>query len=208
MSDAVSRETGELVFGDRFALALRYAEMLGSDGVERGLLGPREVTRLWDRHLLNSAALVPLIALHSDVVDVGSGAGLPGVVLAIARPDLTVTLVEPLLRRSTFLQEVGSRLQLDNLTVLRARAEDVDKRMSWHVATARAVAPLDRLATWCLPLVRPGGTLLALKGRGAAQETGAAAGALRRAGAVSWDVETIASPGGTPTTVVRVRKRR
>ena len=207
MSDSVSRETGPIVFGDRLPLALSYEKYLATAGVERGLIGPREVQRLWDRHLLNSAALLPLVADGAEVAYVGSGAGLPGVVLAIARPDLIVTLIEPLLRRSVFLEEVRSELGLDNVTVVRGRAEQLSRQLHCDVVTARAVAPLDRLAGWCLPLVRPGGTLLALKGTAVANEVQAAAGALRRAGAVSWDVQGIASPGGTPTTVVRVRKR-
>lgn len=160
------------VFGDRLEAARRYAELLADAGVERGLLGPREVDRLWERHLLNSAAVGELIAADERVVDVGSGAGLPGVPLALARPDLSVTLVEPMLRRSEFLREAVGVLGLD-VAVVRGRAEDAHVRDAVgevDVAVSRAVASLDKLTRWCLPLVRPGGRLLAIKGERASEE--------------------------------------
>lgn len=160
------------VFGDRLPLAVRYAQWLAGAGVERGLLGPREADRLWDRHLLNSAAVGELLVPGDRVVDVGSGAGLPGIPLALARPDCTVVLLEPLLRRATFLGEVVADLGLaDRVTVFRARAEEAAREdPAYDVVVARAVAPLDRLAAWCLPLLRPGGRLLAVKGERAAEE--------------------------------------
>jgi len=160
------------VFGDRLELAVRYAELLATDGVERGLIGPREVGRIWDRHLLNSAAVESLIVKEARVVDAGSGAGLPGIPLALVRPDLRVTLVEPMLRRTTFLREVTDRLSLD-VTVVRGRAEDptVRRRVGCaDVVVCRAVASLDKLAHWMLPLLRAGGSLLALKGDRAEEE--------------------------------------
>lgn len=162
----------ETPFGDLLPLAERYAAWLAGAGTERGLLGPREVPRIWDRHVLNSAALAPLLAPGESVVDVGSGAGLPGIPLALARPDCTYVLLEPLLRRAEFLREVVDDLGLgDRVSVLRARAEEAAREpRRWDVAVARAVAPLDRLAGWCLPLLRPGGRLLALKGERAAEE--------------------------------------
>src|SRR5205085_5221194 len=138
--------------GDRVDLARAFAAHLADTGVSRGLLGPREVPRLWSRHVLNCAAVAPLVPAGAQLVDVGSGAGLPGVVLALARPDLHVTLVEPLLRRVTWLEEVTKDLDLGNVTVVRARAEDLPKEWA-DVATARAVAPLVKLSAWCLPLV-------------------------------------------------------
>lgn len=157
------------VFGDRLHLAERYLLLLGSAGVQRGLIGPREVPNLWARHLLNCAAVAPLIPTGSGVTDVGSGAGLPGIVLALSRPDLPVRLVEPSLRRTTFLSEVIAELQLtDQVEVVRARAEDVTG--SCPVVVARAVAPLEKLARTSWHLVRPGGALLAMKGRTAAEE--------------------------------------
>lgn len=201
----VSRET---VFGERLPLAERYAELLATSGVERGLIGPREVDRLWERHLFNCAAPVARVPEGSTVADVGAGAGLPGMVWAIARPDLHVTLIEPLLRRTTWLEEVVADLGLqDQVTVLRSRAEDVDQ--TFDVVTARAVAALDKLARWCMPLVRPGGLLLALKGRSAAEEVEAARATLARlkAGDIvvatyghRWDLEV-------PTTLVEVQRR-
>jgi 16S rRNA (guanine527-N7)-methyltransferase len=164
------------VFGGAVDSAVAYARLLATDGTVRGLIGPREVPRLWDRHLLNSVAIAPLIPDGARVVDVGSGAGLPGIPLALARPDLTVTLLEPLARRVAFLLECVDRLGLDNVTVVRGRAEEGPVRRELggaDVVTARAVAPLDRLAGWCLPLLRIGGRLLAMKGSTAAAELAA-----------------------------------
>ncbi|GGN25268.1 16S rRNA (guanine527-N7)-methyltransferase [Actinoplanes campanulatus] len=159
------------VFGERLALATRYTELLATEGVIRGLIGPREAPRLWERHLINCGVMAQLIAPGAAVVDVGSGAGLPGLVLAIARPDLRVTLVEPLARRTAFLTETVEDLGLDNVTVLRGRAEEVvDVLPGADVVTARAVAALDKLAGWCLPLAAVGGRLLAMKGSSAAEE--------------------------------------
>jgi 16S rRNA (guanine527-N7)-methyltransferase len=157
------------LFGERLPLAERYAHLLATDGVIRGLIGPREAPRIWERHLLNCAAVCELISSGESVVDVGSGAGLPGIVLAVARPDISVTLIEPLARRTAFLGEVVDALQLDNVTVRRGRAEEATGLQA-DVVTARAVASLDRLAGWCLPLARTGGRLLALKGSTAGDE--------------------------------------
>lgn len=206
----VSRETpppppeAATVFGARLGLAVRYAERLCTDGVVRGLIGPREAPRIWDRHLLNCALVGELIPVGSRVVDVGSGAGLPGVVLAIARPDLEVTLLEPMARRVTFLLEVLADLEIRGVAVQRVRAEDAS-RGGWQTATARAVAPIERLAEWSLPLLEPGGALLALKGRSAHDELTAAEPALRRLGASRWDVRDV-GVGVVPVaaTVVRV----
>lgn len=200
----VSRETA---FGDRLPVAERYANLLATVGVERGLIGPREIDRLWDRHLLNCAAPVVRVPQSSTVADVGSGAGLPGVVWAIARPDLQVTMIEPLLRRTTFLEEVAAELGLDNVVVVRARAEDVSGL--FDVVTSRAVAPLEKLARWCMPLVRPGGLMLALKGRTAAGEVETARATLGRLQAADIVVATYGGDWGldVPTTVVEVLRR-
>jgi 16S rRNA (guanine527-N7)-methyltransferase len=176
------------LFGDRLPLAVAYAEALITDGVIRGLIGPREAPRIWERHLLNCAAVAELIPPDASVADVGSGAGLPGIVLAVARPDLSVILVEPLARRTVFLTEVVTALELDQVRIVRARAEDCVGRpdappgFPVDVVTARAVAPLDRLAAWCLPLASLGGRLLALKGESAADEAAAHADAVGRLG--------------------------
>jgi 16S rRNA (guanine527-N7)-methyltransferase len=191
------------VFGDRLPLAVLYVDLLASAGAERGLIGPREVPRLWERHVLNCVVVVPRVPMGASVADVGSGAGLPGLVWAIARPDLTVTLIEPLLRRTVFLEEAVETLGLAHVRVLRSRAEDVDER--FDVVTARAVAPLEKLATWCLPLVRPGGVLLALKGRTAEEEVASSRVSLHKMGAT--DI-VVSSHGDlqVPTTVVEVSR--
>jgi 16S rRNA (guanine527-N7)-methyltransferase len=205
----VPRETEAVaadLFGERLPLALAYASALETSGVERGLIGPREVPRLWERHLLNCVAVAPLIPVGSDLADVGSGAGLPGLVLAIARPDLSVTLVEPLLRRVTWLEEVVTSLGLTNVSLIRARAAAVaESRMFYDVVTARAVAALPTLVEWCLPLVKPGGLFLALKGEGAAAELADTEPLLQSFGAAEWSVVAAGEDMlETPTRVVRV----
>lgn len=187
------------VFGDRLSSAVAYARVLADAGVERGLIGPREVPRLWDRHLLNSAAVAAAVPRGAEVLDIGSGAGLPGVPLALARDDLTVTCVEPLLRRAEFLGEVVALLDMDGLRVQRARAEDLPTGRA-QVVVARAVAPLARLLQVTLPLLRPGGSLVAMKGRGAEDEVAAAAATLRRLAAASVEVRDLALPDGSAAT--------
>ncbi|MET0930929.1 MAG: 16S rRNA (guanine(527)-N(7))-methyltransferase RsmG [Aeromicrobium sp.] len=191
------------MFASRLDLASSYAEILATDGVVKGLIGPREVPRLWDRHIMNSAVVAPRLPTGASVADIGTGAGLPGLVWAIARPDVHVTLVEPLLRRTRFLDQAVLDLGLDNVTVLRSRAEDVGA--TFDVVTARAVAALDKLARWCMPLVRPGGVLLAMKGRSAADEVQVATATLHRLGATSIVVTTYEN-GDVPTTVVEVTR--
>lgn len=191
-------------FGDATPKVERFAGWLVGPGIERGLLGPREADRIWSRHLLNCAVLEPFVPVGASACDLGSGAGLPGVVLALQRPDLRMTLLEPLLRRATFLEEVVSDLGLANVVVVRARAEDYRHQHPDHdVVVARAVAPIDRLAGWALPLVRPGGELLALKGSTAAEELVAARHFLDRVGAVDREVVTVGE-GEDVTHVVRI----
>ncbi len=195
----------DVLFGERLPLARQYADVLAGAGVERGLIGPREVDRLWERHILNSAALGELIEEGAWVLDIGSGAGLPGLPLAIARPDLAVTLVEPLLRRSDFLTEVVEQLGLP-VRVHRGRAEEPGTREQCggaDVVTSRAVADLVKLTRWSLPLLRPGGRMLALKGERAADEVAEHGAVMTRLGARDIEVvrcgESCLSP---PTTVV------
>jgi 16S rRNA (guanine527-N7)-methyltransferase len=168
---------------ERMELAQAYADRLASDGVIRGLIGPRETPRLWTRHILNSAILAEMVAPGASVADVGSGAGLPGIPLAIARPDVTVTLIEPLLRRATFLQELVTDLALTSVTVIRARAEDlhrsVDLAPGFTLVTSRAVSALPQLVDWSMPLVAPTGSMVALKGLTASDEVVAASEVLR-----------------------------
>ncbi|HEX5986045.1 MAG TPA: 16S rRNA (guanine(527)-N(7))-methyltransferase RsmG [Nocardioides sp.] len=193
------------MFSDRLEFAERYAELLASQGVIRGLIGPRETPRLWERHLLNCAVLGELLPRDSTVCDIGSGAGLPGVVLAIARPDLTVTLVEPLLRRTTFLEEAVEALGLDQVEVVRARAEELHGRRRFDVVTSRAVAPLPKLARWSLPLTRPGGTVVAMKGASAQAEVDDARRELRKLGAGPVSVHRVGvGVVDPPTYAVRV----
>lgn len=165
-------QSAALCFGERLALAERYGQILAGAGIERGFLGPSEVDKLWDRHLVNSAAMAELLASGERVADIGSGAGLPGIPLAVARPDLRVTLIEPLLRRSEFLREVIDELGLD-VTVIRGRAEDRavrDEAGEMDAVVSRAVASLDKLSRWSIPLLRSGGRMLALKGERAVDE--------------------------------------
>jgi 16S rRNA (guanine527-N7)-methyltransferase len=199
------------VFGDRLPLAEAYAELLITDGVVRGLMGPREAPRVWERHLLNCGVMSEMIPLGASVVDVGSGAGLPGIVLAVVRPDLAITLVEPLARRTAFLSEAVTTLGLDAaVTIVRARAEDLTGGPSAaDVVTARAVAPLDRLAGWCLPLVAVGGRLLAVKGASALDEVAEHRDAVSRLGGSD---PVIARCGvgviEPPTTIVEIVRDR
>lgn len=194
------------MFGSRTQLAVEYAGLLATEGVTRGLLGPREAPRLWERHLLNCAVVTDLLSPDADVCDIGSGAGLPGIVLAIRRPDLRVTLVEPLLRRTTFLGEVVERLGLDNVQVVRSRAEALHGLQAFSVVTSRAVAPLPRLLDWSMPLAREGGALVAMKGVSAAQEVTDARAALARWTTGAVDVLTVGSDMiSPPTTVIRVQ---
>jgi 16S rRNA (guanine527-N7)-methyltransferase len=193
------------LFGANLPKAVQYARMLAGPGVERGLIGPREVDRLWERHLLNCGAVAELIAPERLVIDVGSGGGLPGLVLAIARPDLRITLLEPLLRRTVFLAECVEELGLQNVEVRRGRAEEFAGKLAAEVVTARAVAPLEKLAGWCLPLLAPKGRMLALKGEAAVAELEAVASKLKEWGAVEWGVvEVGAELGEAATRVVRI----
>jgi 16S rRNA (guanine527-N7)-methyltransferase len=173
---------------DRLALIAAYAESLATDGVIRGLIGPREVPRLWERHILNCGALADLIPQGASVCDIGSGAGLPGLVLAIARPDLTITLVEPLLRRTTYLSEIVEQLNLTHVTVHRGRADDLHGKARFDVVTSRAVAPLERLLGWSMPLVSAHGALVALKGSSIAEEIVEAASVLAAFGCATPEV--------------------
>jgi 16S rRNA (guanine527-N7)-methyltransferase len=191
------------VFGSALDSAEVYAGMLATRGVEHGLIGPHEVPRLWDRHLLNCAVVAELIdSQPATLVDIGSGAGLPGIVLAMVRPELNVILLEPMDRRCRFLTDCIAELGLSNASVLRARAEDAVLRAD--IATARAVAPLDRLAELAVRLVRPGGMVLAIKGQTAADELKKARPVLKRLGIRSAEVVRAGQGKVVPaTTVVR-----
>jgi 16S rRNA (guanine527-N7)-methyltransferase len=192
------------MFGSAIGLAERYAAMLAGPAVEQGLIGPRETARLWDRHLLNCAAVAELIPNQGLVIDLGSGAGLPGIVLAMLLPEAEVVLLEPLARRASFLDESVRQLGLGNARVCRGRAEDQAGQLAGDVVTARAVAPLDRLAGLALGLTRPGGLVLAIKGASAQQEVERARPVLDRLGA--RDVAVVHAGSGRvspPPTIVR-----
>lgn len=206
---AQEADAAEHIFGDRLDLAKRYVEHLATSGIERGLIGPREVPRLWSRHVLNCAVVAELIEDGAKVADVGSGAGLPGLCLAIARPDLYLTLIEPLERRVIWLEEVVVDLGLSNVEIIRSRAEAAIGKVECTVVTARAVSALDTLAPLTIPLLGGEGELLAIKGRSAEEEIGKAAKTLKKLGGVSTEVLT-AGQGvlEEPTTVVRVRVKR
>lgn len=204
--DAAPPSAAGQVFGERLTLAERYVGHLSSTGVEWGLIGPREVPRLWDRHVLNCAVVADLIPSEASVVDVGSGAGLPGLPLAIARPDLRVTLVEPLERRCRWLSMVIEDLGLP-VEVVRGRADEVTGNVSGDVVTARAVAALDKLARWLVPLMKPGGSVLALKGRTAADEVDKARKSLRKLKVREVEILSCGQELlEEPTTVVRLRR--
>nr|WP_040684699.1 16S rRNA (guanine(527)-N(7))-methyltransferase RsmG [Nocardiopsis halotolerans] len=198
-------EEAEDVFGDSLPKARRYAELLADDGVRRGLIGPREVPRLWERHLINCAVVEELLPEGAEVVDIGSGAGLPGIVLGLLRPDIRMTLLEPLLRRTVFLNEVVDLLELPNVEVRRGRAEEAHGDLYTDFVTARAVAPLGRLAGWSLPLLRRNGSLLALKGEQAEAELAAAEQDVSKLRPSVSDVIRVGRGKVDPaTTVVRV----
>jgi 16S rRNA (guanine527-N7)-methyltransferase len=214
VTDHVSRETPPTpdaargVFSHALPVAEAYARRLATDGVVRGLIGPREAPRLWERHLLNCAVVGEAVPEGAALCDIGSGAGLPGIPVALARPDVRVTLVEPLLRRTTFLEEVVHDLGLENVEVVRSRAEDLHGVRAFDVVTSRAVAPLPKLLRWSVPLVRPGGLVLAMKGSSAAEEIAGASKELRRLGVTRAEVvEVGASVVEPPTVLVRVEVR-
>ncbi len=196
-------DEAERLYGDRFSLISRYVDNLATIGVEWGLIGPREVDRLWERHILNSAALADLIPAGARVADVGSGAGLPGIPLAILRPDLDVTLIDPLLRRVKFLTHIVDDLGITNtVQVVRSRAED--HHQTYDAVVARALAPLTRLISWCQPLRLPSGAILALKGQSAADELVAAQSVLAHHELRAELLLVRATSQSEPTTVVRL----
>jgi 16S rRNA (guanine527-N7)-methyltransferase len=192
------------VFGDALPVARAYAELLAGAGIDRGVVGPEEAGRIWDRHLLNCAAVAHLIPARCSLVDVGSGAGLPGIVLAILLPSARVTLVEPLARRVTFLEECVAALGLENVEVVRARAEDLAGEIQADVVTARAVAPLDKLAGLCVGVLRPGGKVVAIKGASAEAELVRARPVLARLGVSDARVVELGGADGSAAATVVV----
>lgn len=203
---AAETVAAEKIFGDRLDLAKRYVTHLATSGIERGLLGPREVPRLWSRHVLNCAIIESLMEQDAEVADVGSGAGLPGLCLAIARPDLKLTLIEPLERRCIWLTEVIDDLGLDNVAVMRGRAEQMVETINARYVTARAVSALSNLAGLTIPLLHGKGDLIAIKGRSAAEEIDKAQKVIRKLGGTKTEVLTVGEDIlEEVTTVVRIK---
>ena len=205
----VTPEQAAEIFGERLPLAQAYHRSLATDGSTRGFIGPREVERLWERHILNCAVIGQVIDHGLRVADVGSGAGLPGIPLAIARPDLDITLIEPLLKRSVYLGEVVEALGLTNVTVIRGRAEEKQVREALgegvDIVTSRAVAPLGKLAGWSLPLVHRGGHMIAMKGSSVTEELERDAAQIRKAGGGRAEILTVGADRlAEPTTVIRI----
>lgn len=197
-------EAAARIFGDRLTLAQAYHDSLATTAAERGFIGPKEVARLWSRHVLNCAVIADAFDEGLSVADIGSGAGLPGIPLAIARPDLKITLIEPLLKRSTYLGEITEELGLSNVTVVRGRAEEQKKKL-FDVTTSRAVAPLGKLASWSLPLVRPGGSMTAMKGASVAEELERDAKVIAKAGGTDAEILTVGEGLlEQPTTLIRI----
>ena len=202
---SLDREALGALLGTRFDAVAAFAAMLAEQGEKRGLIGPRELERLWERHILNSAAVVPFLG-PGRIVDVGSGAGLPGIVIAAMLPDREVVLVEPMERRVAWLQEAAAEIGLDNVIVRRARAEEVAGDLKADALTARAVASIAKLVKWCLPLLSETGHMALLKGRTAADEIERAKYVLRKA---RLSAEILTAPtleGLEPTTVVRITR--
>lgn len=210
VSDAETLGTSDAVrtyLGDAYDGVARYAEMLLDQGELRGLIGPREVPRIWERHILNSAAVAQYLPTSGSVADIGSGAGLPGVVVAVMRPELEVILVEPMERRTTWLSEVVTELGLTNVQVKRGRAEEFHDAFEVDAVTSRAVAPLSKLVRMSMPLVRVGGEMVMLKGRSVAEEIEPARKVLRKYGAGEPEILEGATVEGVETTTI-VRARR
>lgn len=197
------------VFGDSAPKVEAFASLLAAEGELRGLIGPRELPRLWTRHLLNSSAVASFVPTGARFADIGSGAGFPGVVVAIMREDLDVHLVEPMDRRTTWLEYVANELSLENITVVRARAEELHGTVSFDAVSARAVAALKKLVPWTAPLIAPGGRLVALKGERAAMEVDEAAKVLRKHKLSDAVVHEVVVEGtDEPTRVVTAQKAR
>lgn len=202
-------DTVKAYLGDAYDGVARYAELLRDQGELRGLIGPREVPRIWERHILNSAAVVPYLPTSGSVADIGSGAGLPGIVIAVMRPELDVILVEPMERRTTWLTEVVAELGLTNVQVKRGRAEEYHDAFEADAVTSRAVAALSKLVRMSMPLVRVGGELVILKGRNVAQEIEPARKVLRKFAAAEPEIlEGSTVEGVEATTILRVRRSK
>ncbi|MHA7134498.1 16S rRNA (guanine(527)-N(7))-methyltransferase RsmG [Oerskovia turbata] len=217
MSEAVSSDVSpepladapevKAYFGAAYPLVAQFASMLHDQGELRGLIGPREVSRIWERHILNSAAVVQFLPEQGTIADIGSGAGLPGIVIAAMRPEAHVLLIEPMERRCAWLSEVISELELSNVDVKRGRAEEYHGAFQCDAVTSRAVAALEKLARMSLPLVERGGEMVVLKGRNVSQEIEPARKVLRKYKTEEPEIlEAMSVAGVEATTVLRVRR--
>jgi 16S rRNA (guanine527-N7)-methyltransferase len=201
----LDRQAVASYFGDAYPKVEAFAARLRDEGETRGLIGPRELDRIWDRHILNSAAVVPFLPTSGLIADVGSGAGLPGVVVAAMRPEATVYLIEPMERRCAWLTEIATDLGLANVEVKRGRAEEYHDAFECDAVTSRAVAALEKLARISLPLLRVGGEMIVLKGRNVAKEVDPARKVLRRLKSSEPEILHASTvPGVESTTVVRI----
>ncbi|MBI9114839.1 16S rRNA (guanine(527)-N(7))-methyltransferase RsmG [Sanguibacter suaedae] len=207
MDANLDRDALHTFFGSSYDVVARFASELETQGELRGLIGPREIDRIWSRHILNSAALLPFLPSSGSVADIGSGAGLPGLVVAAVRPELEVILIEPMERRCLWLTEMREALELSNVDVRRGRAEEFHGAFTVDVVTSRAVAALDKLARWSLPLLEKGGELVVLKGKNVRDEIPPARKVLRKYGMSEPEVlEATTIDGVEPTTVLRSRR--
>ena len=195
------------VFGASLPGIEAFAGMLAAEGELRGLIGPREIPRLWERHLINSAVLSRYVDDGERLADIGSGAGFPGIVLALMRPQLEIHLVETMERRAIWLHHVVATLKLGNVVIHRGRAEHIHYKRHFDVVTARAVAAIDKLSRWTMPLLKADGRLVLLKGRRAADELAAAEAVLTKLGIVSSRVDEVTMPGSDDATYVVVCRR-
>lgn len=211
----------EDVLGDAFTPISMFHVKLLREGVLRGIIGPRDVDKLWERHILNSAAVVPFLRQNismpkgNRIADIGSGGGFPGLVAAACLPEGQFTLIEPMERRVDWLHECVELMQLRNVQVLRARAEEVLTSIGRHhlkpfdVVTCRAVAPMKKLAGWTLPLLAPGGVLVALKGRSAPIELERAGKQISQQHGINAKVEEApVAKGLDPTHVIIIDRSR
>ena len=209
MDASLNPQAVEEYFGPSFIKISKFAQELEVQGELRGLIGPREVDRLWERHILNSAAVVPFLPLSGLIVDIGSGAGLPGIIIGAMLPGATVKLIEPMERRCLWLNEMVEQLELDNVEVLRGRADEFHGAFTAAAVTARAVAPLDKLGRWAIPLLQEGGELVLLKGRSVADEVEPARKVFRKFKMTEPEIiEATTVVGSESTTVLRSTRQK